>query len=107
MSEELLYQIGLTLIDGIGDVNAKALLAYCGSAKDVFSQKKSQLQKIPGIGDLLARTVTSSASVLVRAEEEIEFINKYKIKALFFTDADYPSRLKYCSDSPVLLYYKG
>lgn len=107
MSEELLYQLGLTLIDGIGDVNAKALLAYCGSPKEVFRQKKSQLQKIPGIGEINARSIVSSHSVLTRAEEELEFIEKYKIRTLFFTDEDYPSRLKYCSDSPILLYYKG
>jgi DNA processing protein len=107
MSEELLYQIGLTLIDGIGDVNAKALLAYCGSSKEVFKQKKSQLQKIPGIGKINSQSITSSHAVLTRAEEELKFIEKHKIKALFFTNSDYPTRLKYCSDSPVLLYYKG
>lgn len=107
MPEELLYQIGLTLINGIGDVNAKALLAYCGSAKAVFTQKKSVLQKIPGIGDIYAGSIVSSLSVLKRAEEEVKFIEKYKIRPLFFTDADYPGRLKFCSDSPILLYYKG
>ena len=57
---ELLYQIGLTLIDGIGDVNAKNLLAYCGNATEVFNQKKEQLQKIPGIGYVLAKSVIKS-----------------------------------------------
>lgn len=107
MTPELCYQIGLTLIDGIGDVNAKNLLAYCGSASEVFRQKKSHLLKIPGIGGILARSIVSSKSVLARAEEELEFIEKYKIKPLFFTDEGYPSRLKYCSDGPILLYYKG
>lgn len=107
MHDELLYQLGLTLIDGIGDVNAKALLAYCGSAKEVFHQKKTQLQKIPGIGEINARSVSNSRHVLLRAEEELKFIEKYSIKPLFFTDVDYPTRLKFCSDSPILLYYKG
>jgi DNA processing protein len=107
MEEELLYQIGLTLIDGIGDVNAKALLAYCGSASEVFRQKRSKLLKIPGIGKLLSESVTDGKIVLKRAEQEIKFIQKYKITPLFFTNDNYPSRLKFCSDSPVLLYYKG
>jgi len=107
MDPELLYQIGLTLIDGIGDVNAKNLLAYCGSASEVFQQKKSHLVKIPGIGSILAKSVVSSKSTLLRAEKEVEFIKKYKIRPLFFTDEDYPWRLKCCSDSPILLYYKG
>jgi DNA processing protein len=107
VKEDLLYQIGLTLIEGIGDVNAKNLLAYCGCAKEVFSEKKTRLQKIPGIGHTLANSVVQSAPVLKRAEKEISFIEKYKIQALFYTDERYPQRLKSCSDGPVLLYYKG
>jgi DNA processing protein len=107
MPEELLYQIGLTLVDGIGDVNAKSLLAYCGSAREVFRQKKGQLQKIPGIGEIHARSIFAGKDVLHRAEQEIKFIQRYKIKPLFFTDDGYPMRLKFCSDGPVLLFYKG
>jgi len=107
MQQELLYQTGLTLIAGIGAVTAKALLAYCGSAEEVFKQKKTHLQKIPGIGEVLAKSVSSSKHVLQRAEEEINFIEKYQIQTLFFSDENYPTRLKYCSDSPVMLYYKG
>ena len=103
----MLYQIGLTLIEGIGDVNAKNLLAYCGSPAEVFKQKKSQLQKIPGIGQILATSVFQSKSVLKKAESEIAFIEKYKITPLFFTAENYPTRLKFCTDSPILLYYKG
>jgi DNA processing protein len=104
---ELPYQIGLTLINGIGDVNAKNLLAYCGSASEIFKQKKAHLQKIPGIGEILTKSIISSKSVLTHAEKEMEFIHKYKITPLFFTDDDYPARLKYCSDGPILIYYKG
>jgi DNA processing protein len=104
---ELAYQVGLTLIEGIGDVNAKNLLAYCGSAKEVFRQKKGQLLKVPGIGEYLARSIIRNRDVLRRAEQEIRFIQKNKITPLFFSDNAYPARLKYCSDSPVMLYYKG
>jgi DNA processing protein len=104
---ELPYQIGLTLIEGIGDVNAKSLLAYCGSAAEVFKQKEAQLLKIPGIGAMWAKSIVNSKDVLNRAEEEIKFIEKYNITPIFFTDENYPTRLKYCSDSPVLMYYKG
>lgn len=107
MKSEVLYQIGLTLIEGIGDVHAKGLLAYCGSPEQVFRQKKDHLVRIPGIGEHLARSISSSAKVLKRAEKEIAFIEKYQIDTLFYTDNRYPNRLRSCTDSPILLYYKG
>ncbi len=106
-STKLIYQIGLTLLDGIGDVLAKNLIAYCGSAEQIFKTNKAQLEKIPGIGFVLAKSISQSKDVLNRAEKELTYIEKNKIQALFFTDKDYPSRLKNCYDSPVLLYYKG
>lgn len=107
MKSELLYQIGLTLLHGVGDVNAKGLLAYCGSPEQVFKHKKQQLLKIPGIGETIARAIVSGSKVLKRAEEELAFIEKYRIKPLFYTEVDYPGRLRHCLDGPILLYYKG
>jgi DNA processing protein len=104
---DLTYQIGLTLLDGVGDVLAKNLVAYCGSAEQVFKTKKGLLEKIPGIGTYTSNAILASKSVLDRAEREIKFIEDKKIKPLFFTDNDFPQRLKSCNDSPVMLYYKG
>src|SRR5690606_3400270 len=63
--------------------------------------------KIPGIGTGYAKAISSSAGVLRRAEEEARFISQYQITPLFFSDDAYPSRLRFCSDSPVMLYFKG
>jgi DNA processing protein len=104
---DLTYQIGLTLLDGVGDVLAKNLVAYCGSAEQVFKTKKAQLEKIPGIGSYTSNALIASKSVLQRAEQEIKFIEDKKIQPLFFTDKNFPQRLKNCNDSPVMLYYKG
>ena len=104
--EQLKYKIGVSLIDGVGDVVAKRLIAYCGSVEAVFNEKKRGLLKIPGIGRGIANAIISQ-DVLNRAEEEISFIKKKEIKALFYLDDDYPNRLKYCDDGPVMLYCKG
>lgn len=106
-SDELLYQIGLTLINGIGDGHAKNLLAHCGSAGAVFEANKTSLLKIPGIGEVAANSLINGKGVLHEAEQEIRFIEDNDIAPLFFTDSDYPQRLKFCHDSPILLYYKG
>jgi len=106
MHNDLKYQIGITLIDGIGDITAKKLIAYCGSVEGVFHEKKRALLKIPDIGRTAADAVVTQ-SVLLEAEKEIEFINKRGITPLFYLDSLYPERLKYCDDSPVMLYCKG
>ena len=107
ISVDLTYQIGLTLLDGVGDVLAKNLVAYCGSAEQVFKTNKSHLEKIPGIGSYTSKAIMQSKSVLEKAEKEIKFLEDKNIEALFFTDKNYPQRLRNCNDSPVMLYYKG
>ena len=108
MNEQLLYQIAITSISNIGDLTAKKLIAYCGSAEQVFKEKKKILEKIPGIGFINAEKILhSKTEALVRAEEELQFIEKYKIKPFFFLDDNYPKRLFHCEDGPVVLYTKG
>lgn len=108
-SEELFYDIALTQMPGIGDVYAKKLVAFSESSKAIFTEKKSNLLKIPGVGTALVKAIadTNTSEIFKRAEEEVEFIKKHKIKALNFKDSEYPRRLQHCTDSPYLLFYKG
>jgi DNA processing protein len=110
LQNELIYQIALTQVPNVGDVIAKNLLAYCGSASAVFKAKKSELVKIPQVGEYVAGHILQNqdnAQLFKRAEQEIKFIEQKKIAPLFFTDAAYPAKLKHCNDAPVLLFYKG
>ena len=107
MDEKLLsYQIALTQIQGVGPILAKKLVAYVGSVEGIFSEKKRNLIKISGVGDYVAEQIIKQ-NVLPRAEKEIEFIKKFKIKPIFYLDKDYPERLSHCSDSPVMLFMMG
>lgn len=105
MSNDLLYQIALTLVPNIGPVQAKLLLQHC-EAEEIFHAKKHFLEKIEGIGPVRAASIISFRN-FDKAEEEIKFIEKFKIKPLFISDPAYPKRLLTCYDSPTLLYYKG
>ena len=109
MSDSTLkYNIGITLIKGIGCNLAKNLIAYVGSAEGVFQENKKNLSKIPGIGEIISSEIVAQAQlVLPRAEQEVEFIQKNKIRTYYFADRDYPFRLKECSDAPIILYSKG
>ena len=106
MDDSLKYKIGITLIPSIGDVLAKRLVAYCGSAEGVFKEKKVLLEKIPGIGTINVKPIINH-NVFERAEEEIKFIEKNSITPIFYLDDNYPKRLLHCEDGPVMLYFKG
>ncbi len=105
MNNNLLYQIALTLIPGIGCVQARILLEQLSPA-EIFTAKPSSLEKIEGIGTVRANSI-KSFSAFADAEKEIAFIEKYKITPLFITDAPYPQRLLNCYDAPTMLYYRG
>ena len=106
MDDKLKYKIALSMLPGIGGVLARNLVAYVGSVEGIFSQSYQALIKIPGIGDFNARQI-KKANVLPMAEKEIEFIQQQNITVHFYTDKDFPRRLKSCIDAPVLLYTKG
>jgi DNA processing protein len=104
--QTLLYNIALTMIPNIGSMLAQNLVAYCGSAEAVFHASKGKLLKVPLVGEDRANAILS-ADVMKEAEAEMKFIADYNIKALLYSDADYPSRLRECADMPFMLYYKG
>ena len=106
MNYALLYEVALTLVPGIGDVNGKKLVAYCGGAEAVFREKKKSLSKIPGIGEKTVDSILSQ-DVLSRAERELDFADKYGIRILYYLNSDYPKRLQHCYDSPMVLYCNG
>lgn len=106
MNNDLLYQIALSQVPNIGDVRIKTLINVYGDAMAVFKSAKKQLENIEGIGSVAATSIKSFKDFSL-CEDEIKFIEKYKITPLFITDEDYPQRLLNCYDSPALLYYRG
>ncbi|MFA5328664.1 MAG: DNA-processing protein DprA [Prolixibacteraceae bacterium] len=104
--DHLAYKIAISLIPGIGAVTARNLIAYVGSVEGVFQEKEKNLMKIPGVGEVNAQRVVRQ-NVLDRAKREVDFIVKNRIQTFFYLDENYPSRLKNCSDAPIILYYKG
>jgi len=106
MNNDLLFQLALTAVPNIGDVHAKALINIYGDAASVFKAPKKQLENIEGIGTVRASNIKHFTDFKT-CEEEIAFIEKYKISPLFINHKNYPLRLLNCYDSPALLYYRG
>jgi DNA processing protein len=106
--QQLIHRIALSLLKGIGPVNARNLVAYCGGVDPLFTDPamRRSLEKVPGIGTTLAASILGSG-VIKAAERELDYVRRQKLRVLFYLDADYPKRLRQCADAPVLLFVKG
>ena len=104
--EELLHVLALQKVALVGDIVAKKLINHCGSAMEIFKTRPSILSKIDGIGSVVVRNLKSNA-VFEKAEKELRFLTQNHIQAVDFRSNQYPERLKYCGDSPVLLFTSG
>lgn len=102
----ILEKIALTKIKGIGPKMGRMLLAYNGSAEEIFRSSKKQLLTLQNIGKYIANNIVSK-SYLKDAEEGYNFIQKHVIEIAWIEDKVYPKRSKNCDDALVLLYYKG
>lgn len=103
---ELIQTLALQKASKIGDITAKKLIHHCGSVEALFSEKKSRLQRIDGIGSFMLADLFNKQN-LKDAELELKFIKEHNIKWHYFLDDSYPERLKHCIDGPILLFQTG
>ncbi|WP_397364263.1 DNA-processing protein DprA [Olleya sp. R77988] len=104
--DQLLHILALQHVSKIGDTTAKKLINHCGSAEAVFKEKKQNLLKIDGIGEIILSELHQS-NLYEAAESELKFIKDQKIKHHYFTDDSYPENLKHCIDGPIILFESG
>ena len=106
MSEELVFQLALELIPGVGSKGVKQLISYSGAASEVFKSSKNKLLKIPGIGEKMASSIKSS-SPFKEAERILSDTGKIGAVILHYTHSSFPKRLKQIPDAPNIIYVKG
>lgn len=98
--------LALQHVSGLGDATAKKLIRKAGSPAAIFREKKSSILKIPNARKEAIQSLFDPVH-LRAAEKELEFIEKHKIKCLYFEDDDYPEKLRHCLDGPILMFQRG
>lgn len=109
MSEEtpeLRDCLALWAIPGVGSMMSRKLLSFAGSIPDLLKKKKQELLRISGIGETLADSITKE-DYYRKADEMLEFAEKFNIHIHTWFDKSYPERLKACDDSPLVLFVQG
>ena len=99
-NDERICSIALTLCPGIGHIGAKRLIDGMGSAAEVFRQRKELPELLPGVSPAVVAALDNPAAFL-RAEHEMEFVEKNRLTCLTLKDESYPSSLRECEDAPV------
>lgn len=103
---ELNYQIALTQLKGIGPIKARFLLSKIEEIQSLFHDSYTSLSKRTGItGSFLKQMNREKA--LEEAKKHVDYIEKQQIISHFYLDKSYPTRLKQCTDAPLLLFSKG
>ncbi len=106
MDQNRLSLLALHFIPGLGDYLIRQLVSYCGSPEKVFKMPKGKLLKIPGVGSITAEGIILGKP-FAEAEKELRKAEKEKVDLIFYTDKNYPSRLRQINDAPTMLYAKG
>lgn len=105
LENQILAQLALTRIVGVGPVYTKKLVREFGDVEAVFRADPISL----GSTGLPKKQVDAIRhfSGYTDLEAELRYVRKNGIRTLFFTDPDYPQRLNDLNTAPALLFYQG
>lgn len=106
-TQEIISSIALTKLKGLSLLNARTLMEALGSASEVFAHRKDIVNLIPDASQRLVSAFVDVDEAMRLAEEEVEFIEKKRLKVFTLLDEDYPQRLRECEDAPLVLYSCG
>lgn len=106
MQTDLPYILALSFQKGIGDITARKIIQFFGSAEAAWNCKPKDLMQISGIGQQLSKDF-GDKKWLDLAFNEIEYCKDNQINILTFYDEAYSQLLKECVDAPLVLFCKG
>lgn len=106
MNSEQFYRVALRYIDGFRPMTLKKMLRFAGSASTLFNKPDSWRSKMNHNAD--KKNMPSISNAIRRdVDAELKLMDTHDIRLAFYTDTDYPYRLKGCSDGPISFFYKG
>ena len=99
--------VALNLTGHIGSVRLQRLLDYFnGSTAKILSASQSQLERVYGIGAIIAKHIVDVRNS-DRVGKELEDVEKAGVSLIPFYSPQYPETMKGIPDYPIILYVKG
>jgi DNA processing protein len=106
LNRDLIDNVRLALVPGVGPRLRKALLERFGTAAAVWTATNSELQSVDGIGPKIASSILESRDSAA-AEAELRLAAEHGIDVLSEVDAAYPRLLREIHDPPGVLFRRG
>lgn len=100
------YALALSFVEGIGPIRAKKLIKHFGDPALIFNNNAKDFENLSGIGESLIRELKKE-TYLIRADAEIERLQRESWQMHYFEDSAYPRRMRHCEDGPIILFQKG
>ena len=104
--DDLIYKIALAAMRGITPAMASELTARLGSEEMFFRASTSQVSAVMGFRNRHMDDAYRQ-KLLSEAQREAAFVRDNSIKAIYYTDPDYPALLAQCEDAPLMVYTLG
>jgi len=103
---DLIPLLKLYSIPGIGSARMRQLIGTMGSPQEVLNAPLQKLIRVPGIDRVIALKIKRDVNENF-VDEQLNRLDKFRIKIVSFWDAEYPVLLKRIFDPPAFIYYKG
>lgn len=104
--DEIIDDIRLSMIEGIGSLTTQRLLERFGTAAAVFAASASELTSVDGIRSNVVPKILGAKDELC-ADGLIELCKQESIQIISIRDTRYPALLRQIYDPPQILYIKG
>lgn len=103
----LFYKVLFGLLDCISFEDKKELLSRYNSVEEAFQSATLQDFKLKQYKNVTVKEYIANNKLQEKAQQELEFIDKFNVKTYFFADENYPYRLLEMADSPAMIYGLG
>lgn len=105
-ADELVDNLRLSLVSGVGPLLRKALLERFGTSAAVLDASRDELQYVDGIGPKIAARIVTARDE-IDAEAELQIAAEHGIDVLTEADEQYPRPLRRIHDPPGILFRRG
>ena len=97
----------LNAIPQMGPYRIIKIISHFGNAETVFEHSYKEWMQVEGLGEVSCLELKQWENYKKVVDKQIQNLNQYGIKTLFFNDSDYPELLTFCADAPFVLFFKG